>query len=123
MRDDRDDPFDDFFREIERMMNDMMGAGHENPSGFGSDTHLDIQNTDGEIRVIADLAGVEEDDLTLKCDGETFTISANTRAREFDERIELPSAVDERSAEASFNNGILEVRFEKNEGSTSIDLD
>ncbi len=122
MRDDRDDPFDDFFREIERMMNDMMGADG-NPSGFGSDTHLDIQNTDGEIRVLADLPGVEEDDLTLKCDGETFTISANTSAREFDERIELPSAVDERSAEASFNNGVLEVRFQKAEGSTSIDLD
>jgi HSP20 family protein len=124
MRDDRDDPFDDFFREIERMMNDVMGEGlEENPAGFGSDTHVDIHETDSEIRIVADLPGVEQDDLTLQCDGETFTISANTPSREFDERVRLPASVDESAASASFNNGVLEVRFEKAEGSTSIDLD
>jgi len=124
MRDDRDDPFDEFFREIERMMNDMMGEGlDENPNGFGSDTHIDVHEASDEIRVVADLPGVEREDLTLKCDGETFTISADTPTREFDERVRLPGAVDEHATEASFNNGVLEVRFERTSGSTSIDLE
>ncbi|GGL34371.1 type III effector protein [Halarchaeum grantii] len=123
-RDDRDDPFDDFFREIERMMDDMMRnspneSGYDD-AGFGSDTHLDVQESEDEIRVIGDFPGVERDDLSLKCDGRILTISAATDAREYDERIELPSRVDERSGNASYNNGVLEVTFERAEESANI---
>ncbi|MFC7166975.1 Hsp20/alpha crystallin family protein [Halospeciosus flavus] len=124
-RDDRDDPFDDFFDEIERMMNDMMqgeGGGFED-AGFGSDTHVTIHEFDDEIRVVADLPGVEKEDISLQCDGEVLTISAATDAREYDERIELPGLVDERSATATYNNGVLEVTFDRAEGSKNeIDL-
>jgi len=46
-RDDRDEPFDDLFREIERMMNEMMNGADANvdfnssntvDNGFGMDT-------------------------------------------------------------------------------------
>lgn len=122
MSDDGDDPFDDFFREIERMMDGMMGDGGD-PHGFGSDTHVDIHQTDDHLSVIADLPGVRKDQLTLKCDGETLTISVETPDRHFDERISLPSPVDESSAEATFNNGVLEVQFVKTGDSADITLD
>lgn len=126
-RDDRDDPFDDIFSEIERLMDEMMNQRAEksatgNDSGFGADTHVDIHETDEKIRVIADLPGVERDDIELKCDGEMLTIGTENARREYDERIDLPVRVDEHSAAATFNNGILEVVFDRADGSASIDL-
>ncbi len=124
-RDDRDDPFDDLFREIERMMNDMMGHGSvdfEADAGFGSDTHVDIHETDDELRVIADIPGVNKDAIDLKCDGETLTISAESDHRQYDDRITLPDRVDEHSASATYNNGVLEVVFDRADDSADIDV-
>ena len=123
--DDRHDPFDDFFREIERMMNDVMGGayGREDPTGFATDTHVDVLESDEGVRVVADLPGVDKDDLSLRCDGEVLTISAATDHREFDERIRLPVHVDEHSASATFNNGVLEVTLTKAGDSADIRLE
>ena len=129
-RDDRDEPFDDLFREIERMMNEMMGGADVNiessssaDAGFGSDTHVDIHDTDDEIRVVADLPGVEKEAIELECDGKTLTISARSDHREYDERVSLPRRVNEHTANATYNNGVLEVVFEPVEGSSGIDLE
>jgi len=126
-RDDRDDPFDDLFREIERMMNDVIGqgdvdVGFENDAGFGSDTHVDVHETDEEVRVIADIPGVEKEGIDLKCDGTVLTIDAGTHSREYHERLTLPSRVDEHSAAATHNNGVLEVTFDREEDSADIEL-
>jgi HSP20 family protein len=129
-RDDRDDPFDDIFREIERMMDEMMdgdagvrmGPGPDE-SGFGTDTHVDVHDRDEELRVIADLPGVEKEAIDLKCDGETLTISAKSDRREYDERVELPTRVDEHSAGATYNHRVLEVVLQKREGDDSADID
>ncbi|UPV76168.1 Hsp20/alpha crystallin family protein [Halorussus limi] len=131
-RDDRDDPFDDLFREIERMMNEMMGedfdmhvergGGAGGQTGFGTETHVDIHESDDTVRVIADLPGVEKEDIDLKCDGEVLTISAGSDHRQYDERVSLPAQVDEHSASATYNNGVLEVQLEKAEDSADIDV-
>ncbi|WP_299334130.1 Hsp20/alpha crystallin family protein [Haloplanus sp.] len=125
--DDRDDPFGDIFDEIERMMNEMTGtgagAGVSPDSGFGSETHVDVYEADGQLRLVADLPGVDKDGIELKCDGETLTISAASSRREYDERIRLPTRVDEHSASASFNNGVLQVTMETVEDSAAIDLE
>ena len=127
-RDDRDDPFDDFFREIERMMNDVMGAGgdvHIDEMGTtgGSDVHLDVYETDEQVRVVADLPGVEKESIDLKCDGTILTIDASSDRQDYHERIRLPATVDEHSASASYNNGILEVSFERSEDARDISVD
>ncbi|AHF98486.1 type III effector protein [Halostagnicola larsenii XH-48] len=129
-RDDRDEPFDDLFREIERMMNDMMNGADVDfdssssvENGFGSDTHVDIHETDDELRVIADLPGVEKNNIDLECDGKSLTISAQSQHRQYDERVSLPQRVNEHTAEATYNNGILEVVFESAEKSSDISLE
>jgi HSP20 family protein len=119
-RDDRDDPFDDFFDGIERMMDEMTGS---DATGFASETHVDVYDEGEELRLVADLPGVTKDAVELKCDGETLTISAAGDRREYDERIRLPARVDEHSASASFNNGILQVTLQKVDDSASIDLE
>ena len=126
-RDDPNDPFDDLFREIERMMNEMMGVDANvevgGDVGFGSDTHVDIYENDDSVRVVADLMGVEKDDIDLTCDGEILTISAANDRREYDERIRLPARVDEHSAQATYNNGILEVTLDRADDSAAIDVE
>jgi HSP20 family protein len=120
-RDDRDDPFRNFFDEIERMMGDVGSRG--DASGFATETHVDVYEDDGQVRVVADLPGVDKDGIDLKCDGELLTISAASDRREFDERIRLPTRVDEHSAAASFNNGVLEVTFDHVDDSAAIDVE
>ncbi|CAJ51521.1 Hsp20/alpha crystallin family protein [Haloquadratum walsbyi] len=120
MRDDPDDPFDDFFDGIERMMNEMTS---DDAAGFASETHIDVYNTDGQLQLIADLPGVTKDAITLQCDGTVLTISAASDRREYDERVQLPTRVDEHSADASFNNGILQVTFQISDDSAAIDVE
>ncbi|WP_331234709.1 Hsp20/alpha crystallin family protein [Natronorarus salvus] len=126
-RDDRNDPFDDLFREIERMMNEMMGVDARvdvsADAGFGADTHVDVYDDGDQVRVVADMPGVEKSDIGLTCDGEILTISANTDHREYDERVRLPIRVDEHSARATYNNGVLEVSFDVADGSADIDVE
>jgi HSP20 family protein len=131
-----DDPFDDFFDEIERMMNEMLGGNAEfhleHGSGVGpsagrddrgeTDIHLDIHETDDELRVVTDIPGVEKENIELKCDGSTLTLDASGSDRRYSERIDLPAPVDEHSASATYNNGVLEVVFQRTNDSTSIDI-
>ncbi|ELZ94795.1 hsp20 type chaperone [Haloferax mucosum ATCC BAA-1512] len=119
VRDDRDDPFDNIFDEIERMMNDMTGGD----AGFASETHIHVYDEGASLRLVADLPGVDKDAIDLKCDGETLTISAAGDRREYDERVRLPARVDEHSASATFNNGVLQVTFDRAEDSAAIDVE
>ncbi len=126
-RDDRDDPFDDFFRELERMMNDVMGEGSVRfesggPEG-GREIHYDVHETDDEVRVVADVPGVEKGDIDLQCDGRTLTVEASGDGRRYSERVRLPARVDEHSAAATYNNGVLEVGFDRRESASDISLD
>ncbi|MFW5911685.1 MAG: Hsp20/alpha crystallin family protein [Halolamina sp.] len=112
-RDDREDPFGDIFDEIERMM-----GGGADAEGSGADSHVDAFDEGEELRLVADLPGATKEELSLQCDGETLTIEAG----EYRERVRLPTKVDEHSAEATFNNGVLEVTFEKLGDAADIDL-
>ncbi|WP_254821255.1 Hsp20/alpha crystallin family protein [Haloglomus halophilum] len=119
-RDDRDDdPFSDvsdFFREIERMMG---GAD----SGFGDDVHFRVDREDDLVRVVGDLPGVEKEAIDVQCDGHDLIVGADTDRHEYRERIDLPVRVDEHSAAATFNNGVLEITLDPVESGTGIDLD
>jgi HSP20 family protein len=133
-RDDRDDPLEDLFDQLEQMMNDVMGqgnvdfdvgfeAGPAGPgAGFGADTHVDVHETDDQVRVVADIPGVDKEAIDLKCDGEVLTIRARAGDREYDDRVTLPTRVDEHSATATYNNGVLEVAFDRADDSADIDL-
>lgn len=131
MRDeDRDDPFDEFINEIERMMNEMMGGdanfhyeqNTDSSVDTGPDVHMDIHEGDDEIRVVADIPGVDKEEIELKCDGRTLHLNAASTSREYREQVSLPVSVDEHSARATYNNGVLEVVFDRDSESTSIDI-
>lgn len=128
MRPDRnDDPFDDIFDEIERLMQNMMGVNAEIDSsvvqGNQNNTHADVHEYDDRITVIADLPGVAKEEIDLQCDGRVVSIRASGENRSYDERVRLPAQVDEHSASATYNNGVLEVIFDRADESANIDVE
>jgi len=128
-RDDRDDPFEDIFREIERMMEEMVGAPGPQDGGArmgvqaGSNTQADVYEDGTLVRVVADLPGVDRSAISVQCDGQTVTIAADSETRSYDERITLPTRVDPESGSGSYNNGVLEVTFERAESSTDVEIE
>ncbi|MDY6780306.1 MAG: archaeal heat shock protein Hsp20 [Halobacteria archaeon] len=88
-----------------------------------SSTHVDVIDEDDKVRVIADLPGVEKEEIDLGVTHRVLKIRASNEQRSYDERVELPSDVDKESATASYNNGVLEVELEKQEGTSTKNID
>jgi len=74
---------------------------------------VDIMETDGEVKVVAELPGVEKKDIKLHATETTMTISVDTPQRKYYKEIELPAKVDNKNPKASYKNGVLEVTFKK----------
>lgn len=125
--DDRNDPFGEFFQEFERMIEEMFDSPgsvrFETMAESGTSTHIDVYEDDDGLRVIADLPGVEKSDIEVTCDGRIVSITASSDRRGYDEEVRLPRRVDESSASASYNNGVLEITFDAVEGGHAIDID
>lgn len=73
----------------------------------------DVIQEEDVVRVIAEVPGVEKGDINLDATEKSLTISVDTERRKFYKEIELPVAVDPKSAKASYKNGILEVVLNK----------
>lgn len=73
----------------------------------------DVIQEEDIVRVIAEVPGVEKGDINLDATEKSLTISVDTDRRKFYKEIELPVAVDPKSAKASYKNGILEVLLNK----------
>jgi len=74
---------------------------------------VDVIETDGEIKVIAELPGVEKKDIKLYGTEDALTISVDTPERKYYKKVELPSRVDTKKTKASYKNGVLEVTLKK----------
>jgi len=130
MRRNPNDPFDDLFRQLEQFVEDVMQqgwgpgmAGSREPWMGGAGTHVDVHEYDDRIAVIADLPGVEKSAIDLSCDGNVLTITAENENRRYDEHVRLPGTVAPETARAKYNNGVLEVTFERAGGSSSIEVE
>lgn len=62
-----------------------------------------------QVRVVAELPGVEKTDINLQCAEVELTISVDTPQRKYHKVLELPTAVDPESPKASYKNGVLEI--------------
>jgi len=76
---------------------------------------VDIVETDGEIRVVAELPGVEKSDIKLHGTEDSLTISVNTPQSKYYKEVTLPTKVKVKEGKSSYKNGVLEVVFPKAE--------
>ncbi len=80
---------------------------------------VDIVETDDEVRVVAELPGVEKSDIKLHGTEDSLEISVNTLQNKYFKDIQLPIKVRVKEATSSYKNGVLEVVLPKAEGSKS----
>lgn len=73
----------------------------------------DVSEEDAVVRAVAEIPGVNKEDIELSCTRSALTIKATTPGREFEKTLALPCDVDTDSAKAEYNNGLLEVTLDK----------
>lgn len=93
----------------ERSRRSRSAAGSATGSTGGEDeSHLvTVRETDGGLLVVADLPGVEADDITVGINEERTELVVGVGTEQLD-RIPLPSSVD---VESKFQHGVLELRL------------
>ena len=74
---------------------------------------VDVIEEEGEIKVLAELPGVDKEDISLFLAEGTLTISVDTPERRYLKELDLPVEVDESSARSTFSNGVLETTLTK----------
>ena len=125
------DPFLTLHREMNRVFEDALRRVDPGlPSVFGGGQgwpSLELNATDKEVRVSAELPGLEEKDVEVLVDDGVLTIRGEKKSEtedkdrgfsersygRFERRIALPFEVDEEKADASFKNGVLTVALPK----------
>lgn len=126
-RDDFYAPFMTFRREIDRMFDHFFDAGWQPFGGGGLMPAVDLEETDKEVVVTAELPGVTEKDISVDLTGDVLTIkgekkmeqeSGNGRRKErrygaFERSIQLPYEVKDEDVDARFSNGVLTIRAPK----------
>jgi HSP20 family protein len=74
---------------------------------------VDIVDTDGEIKVIVELPGVEKESIKLSGTENRLTISVDDPERKYYKEIDIPAKVDPKKAKTSYKNGVLETTLPK----------
>ncbi|MCS7140223.1 MAG: Hsp20/alpha crystallin family protein [Candidatus Nezhaarchaeota archaeon] len=74
-----------------------------------------IDDKAGELKVIAELPGVDKDSIKVSSTDVSVTIKAEHGDRKYYADVKLPAKVDPSSAKASYRNGVLEVTFKLKE--------
>ncbi len=74
---------------------------------------IDVIETDDEVQVIAEMPGVNKEDIDLSASEKSLEIRAEGENRRYYEVVDLPCEVIPESAKARYNNGVLEVVLKK----------
>lgn len=112
--------FDDVFSRFDGGMPSVFGRGGSWPS-------IEVNASEKEVRVSAELPGMEDKDVEVLVEGDVLTIRGEKRCesedqdRRFSERcygrfersIALPFEIEKDRAEATFRNGVLTVTLPK----------
>ncbi len=114
------DPFSRF-AEMDRWFGDF------SPTQF--QPNVDVVEEDGNVKVSAELPGLSKDDITLQVENDVLILSGEKKNESekkeegayrteryygyFQRAIPLPADVDQESAEAKFDHGVLTVQFRK----------
>ncbi|MES3023196.1 MAG: Hsp20/alpha crystallin family protein [Pseudomonadota bacterium] len=139
----RYDPFSDIarldpFRGMDEVFREMAGV----PAWRGSESaprlRVDVTESEQSYMVVADVPGVNKDDIKVAVEGNQVTISAQVieendvnnsgvlRSERFYGQlyrsISLPQEVDDAAAEAKYENGVLRLTLPKKTGTGAKQL-
>ncbi len=75
-----------------------------------------VDDKENKLKVVAEMPGVEREDIQLEAHEDSLSIRAERGERKYDTRVPLSTKVEPSSANATYNNGILEVKLKLKEG-------
>ncbi len=70
---------------------------------------VDVIDEDENIKVVAELPGVNKEDIKLYVKERSLTIDVDTPERRYYKELDFPVEVDESSATSTYKNGVLET--------------
>ncbi len=70
---------------------------------------MDVIDEDENIKVVAELPGVNKEDIKLYVKERSLTIDVDTPERRYYKELDFPVEVDESSATSTYKNGVLET--------------
>jgi HSP20 family protein len=135
-RDEERNPFLSLHREMNRLFNDVFRAFDRDLPAFGPPSALptgwpsvEISETEKEIKVTAEVPGLDEKDIEVLLNDGVLTVKGEKRSEtedkekqfseryygRFERRIPLGTEVDDDKIEAGFRNGVLTVTLPKTE--------
>lgn len=126
------DPFSTFRQEMDKLMDNVFGGFNTWPFEKSTDAftpRIDVVDTDKEIRVSAELPGLDEKDIDVSLTPEAVTIRGEKKEEKeekgrdyyrsersygsFSRTIPLPSDIDAENVAASFKKGVLTIKLPK----------
>ncbi|HZH52410.1 MAG TPA: Hsp20/alpha crystallin family protein [Microvirga sp.] len=128
---DEGDPFMTLHREMNRLFDDVFRSFEASPFGsmiqIGRWPSVEVIETDREVRVSAELPGLDEKDVEVLMHDGTLVIRGEKKSEvedkqhafseryygRFERRIPLAWDVEEDKVDASFRNGVLTVTMPK----------
>lgn len=75
----------------------------------------DITTTDKEVKAVIEMPGISKDKIKVDAYEDKVEIYSDDPQRKYHKTIELPPATDIETARSAYNNGILEITFNKKE--------
>ena len=145
----RSDPFNELVRldpfrfDPMRSIDDMMREFSLMPGLRGVEAEprirMDVEETDKDYVVTADIPGMKKEDIKVAIEGNTVSIQAQTASEQEQKEgsnivrrerylgqqyrsFTLPQEIDDKSAQAEYENGVLKLSLPKKSGSVSKTL-
>jgi len=133
------DPFFSLQREMNRLFDDAfrgfggLTASAQQPTERIVEARMNVSETEKELRITAELPGVDEKDVEVTLDGDVLTIRGEKKFEQerggdkasyhfversygsFQRSLQLPYAVRSEDVSAEFNNGVLTLTLPKSE--------
>jgi HSP20 family protein len=122
---------------------DLLKGFFVRPMAFEGQTpvqmRIDVKEEDGAYVVHAEIPGVKKEDINVTIDGDQISVSAEVKRNREEKQGEkvlhseryygkvyraftLPQDVDEATAQAKYNDGVLELRLPKKSASSAKKL-
>ena len=73
----------------------------------------DVNVADKEVKVVLEMPGIKKEDIKINAYDRAIEVIADNPQRKYRKTIDLPQDVDIETARSTYNNGILEVTFDK----------
>ena len=127
-----DDPFVRLWNNVDRLFNNFFGESgltDWQPATGTVGLPIEVYETASEIKVVAELPGVEEKDVTVELAGNILTIKgekkvenehkdegyylAERRYGTFSRMLQLPYEIEADKVQAVFKNGVLTITMPK----------